>query len=104
AIAFATAFYRGLGFGRNLQEAFDLGRNALMNLQVPEDQRPWLYCRNGAVDPAKVVLVGPSSVPSRARGTSADRNRVAMLEKVRSIWITGFLQQSLFHEVRILLG
>jgi hypothetical protein len=104
AIAFTAAFYRGLGFGRNLQEAFDLGKNALINLQVPEDQRPGLYCRKGAVDPAKVVLVGPSSVPSRARATSADRNRVAMLEKVRTIWITGFLQQSLFHETRVLLG
>src|SRR5262249_22497196 len=31
-------------------------------------------------------------------------NRSAMIEKVRTIWITGFLQQSLFNEVRILLG
>jgi hypothetical protein len=134
AIAFATAFYRGLGFGRNLQEAFDLGKNALMNLQVPEDQRPGLYCRKDAVNPAKVVLVGLSIAPSqkpavsaegsvalamRAAGfldaadiialsrkpaTGADRNRVAMLEKIRAIWITGFLQKSLFHETRILLG
>jgi hypothetical protein len=57
AIAFAAAFYRALGFGRNIQEAFDLGKNALMNLQIREDQMPRLYCRQGAEDPAKVVLV-----------------------------------------------
>ena len=32
------------------------------------------------------------------------RNRSRMLEKVRKIWITGFLERSLFHETRILLG
>jgi hypothetical protein len=104
AIAFAAAFDRGLGFGRTLKEAFDLGENALMHLQIAEDQRPRLYSRQGTVDPAKVVVVGPSSAPTRARAAGGDRNRAAMLEKVRTIWIDGFLQQSLFHEVRILLG
>src|SRR5262249_41375582 len=36
AITFTASFYRGLGFGRSIQEAFDLGKNSLMNLQVPE--------------------------------------------------------------------
>jgi hypothetical protein len=27
-----------------------------------------------------------------------------MIEKVRSIWITGYLQHSLFNELRVLLG
>jgi hypothetical protein len=100
AIAFATAFYRALGFGRNLQEAFDLGTNALMNLQIPGDQGPRLYSRKDVLDPSKVVLIGGPVVPP----AGANRNRSAMIEKVRTIWITGFLQQSLFHEVRILLG
>jgi hypothetical protein len=104
AIAFAAAFYRALGFGRNLQEAFDLGLNALMNLQVPEDQRPRLYCRKDVLDPSKVVLIGGPVAPSRRRAVGADRNRTAMLEKVRTIWITGFLQKSLFQETRIVLG
>ena len=44
------------------------------------------------------------------RGTErkwGDRNRGAMLEKVRSIWIDGFLgllKETLFHDTRILLG
>jgi len=33
-----------------------------------------------------------------------NRNRSAMIEKVRTIWITGFLEQSLFQQTRILLG
>ncbi len=104
AIAFAAAFYRGLGFGRSIQEAFDLGKNAAMNLPIPEDQAPRLYSLKGAGDPAKVVLVGPSIGSSRRLAAGADRNRLAMLEKVHRIWITGFLEQSLFQDTRILLG
>jgi hypothetical protein len=39
-----------------------------------------------------------------AEPKNADRNRIAMIEKVRTIWITGFLQKSLFHEKSIVLG
>jgi eukaryotic-like serine/threonine-protein kinase len=42
--------------------------------------------------------------PQERTVSRADRNRSAMIEKVRKIWVTGFLQQSLFHEIRILLG
>jgi hypothetical protein len=75
-----------------------------MNLQIPEDHAPRLYFRTDAADHAKVVLVGSSTTPSRRFTTGADRNRVAMLDQVRAIWITGFLHKSLFHEMRILLG
>ena len=57
AILFAATFYRALGFGRSLREAFDLGKNALMNLQSQEDRTPRLSSGRDAVDPAKVVLV-----------------------------------------------
>ena len=39
-----------------------------------------------------------------AEQKSVDRNRDAMMKKVRNIWITGFLERSLSHETRILLG
>jgi hypothetical protein len=74
AIAFAAAFYRGLGFGRNLQVAFNLGENAMMNLQIPDDQWPRLYCRHDTVIPAEFSLVGRSSVPSRASTAGGDRD------------------------------
>jgi eukaryotic-like serine/threonine-protein kinase len=56
--------------------------------------------RHGQVDPAKVDLVGraPRAVEQ------ANRNRRAMIEKVRAIWIKGFLEKSLFNEIRIVLG
>ena len=34
----------------------------------------------------------------------ANRNRMAMIEKVRTIWIKGVLEKSLFHQVRIELS
>jgi NACHT domain len=36
--------------------------------------------------------------------TPVDRNRSKMIQKVRTIWIKGFLEKSLFNEVRIALG
>jgi CHAT domain len=64
AITFAASFYQALGFGRSIQEAFDLGRNALMNLQIPEHKTPRLYSRKGASDPTKVILVAGQTVAS----------------------------------------
>jgi tetratricopeptide (TPR) repeat protein len=69
AILFAATFYRALGFGRNIREAFDLSKNALMNLQGQEDRTPRLYSRRDAADPAEVVLVespdlGPPAHPT----------------------------------------
>src|SRR5262249_5711313 len=36
AITFAASFYRALAFGRSVQEAFDLGRTALLLEGIPE--------------------------------------------------------------------
>jgi Leucine-rich repeat (LRR) protein len=57
AIAFASAFYQALGFGRSLQEAFDLGQNRLMIPHMREDQTPRLYSGKGVKDPKQVKLV-----------------------------------------------
>jgi hypothetical protein len=64
AITFAAAFYQALGFGRSIQEAFDLGRNALMNLQMPEDHTLRLYSRKDILDPTKTILVAGQNVAS----------------------------------------
>src|SRR5271165_1811769 len=40
AVVFSAAFYRALGFGRDVQTAFRLGRNALMTEGIPEDKTP----------------------------------------------------------------
>jgi hypothetical protein len=59
AIVFAAAFYRALGFGRDVQTAFKLGKNALKLEDIPEEKTPELHYRQNAIDPAKVVLVDP---------------------------------------------
>jgi hypothetical protein len=57
AITFAASFYRALGFGRSVQEGFDLGRTALLLEGIPEENTPELLMRSG-VDPATMVLAG----------------------------------------------
>ena len=57
AIVFAASFYWAIGFGRSVQEAFDLGTVALLLEGIPEDQTPELFVRKG-VDPATLTLNG----------------------------------------------
>jgi hypothetical protein len=79
AISFATAFYQALGFGRDIQAAFDLGKNALMYLEYPEDWAPRLYWRQDRFDPVKTILVEsprPSSPsPTWPSSTTALRDQ-----------------------------
>jgi len=56
AITFAASFYRALGFGLSVQQAFDQGKAALMLEGIPEEPTPELLCRSG-VDPNDIVLV-----------------------------------------------
>lgn len=62
ATVFASSFYRALGFGRSIQEAFDQGRTALLLEGIPEEDIPELLVRDG-VDPNKVVLIGSAANP-----------------------------------------
>ena len=56
--------------------------------------------KHGQLDVTRLSLVGRT----RRVVERADRNRKAMIEKIRTIWITGFLHKSLFHETRVVLG
>jgi len=56
AITFAASFYRAIGFGRTIRQAFDQGKVALMLEGVPEQDTPELLVRPG-VDPNAIVLV-----------------------------------------------
>jgi hypothetical protein len=55
AIAFAGAFYRALGFGRSVQDAFELGVATLLLEGIPGEDIPRLIARTGA--PAALHLV-----------------------------------------------
>ena len=58
ARVFASAFYRGLAFGRSVQTAFDLGVNELQLIGLGrEGQIPQLLVRSG-VNPSITALVG----------------------------------------------
>ena len=59
AIVFAASFYRALGFGRSVREAFELGRVALLLEGIPEDQTPELLTHPG-IDASGLVLITPS--------------------------------------------
>jgi CHAT domain len=48
AIAFATAFYQALGFGRSISDAFELARLEVLLLGVAEEQTPRLHLREGS--------------------------------------------------------
>lgn len=58
AITFAASFYRAVGFGRSVQEAFDQGKASLMLEGIPEEHTPELLKRQG-MDPTSIILVNP---------------------------------------------
>jgi WD40 repeat protein len=58
AIIFAASFYRAIGFGRSVKEAFEQGRAALLLESIAEDKTPELLTRRG-VSAAKLVLIPP---------------------------------------------
>jgi CHAT domain len=60
AITFAASFYRAIGFGRSVQEAFDQGKTALLLEGISEDNIPEIMTRAN-VDPALVFPVKPSA-------------------------------------------
>lgn len=56
AITFAGSFYRAIGFGRSVQEAFNQAKVSLMLEGINEEDTPVLHVRNG-VDASNVFLV-----------------------------------------------
>lgn len=56
ATAFAASFYRAIGFGHSISEAFEQGCLSLDLQSIPEPLRPRLVTRAGT-DPSSVVLV-----------------------------------------------
>jgi hypothetical protein len=58
AITFAASFYRALGFGASVQNAFDQAKVALKLKRIPEEGTPQLIVKSG-VDADKVFVVNP---------------------------------------------
>lgn len=73
AITFAASFYRAIGFGCSVQNAFDQGTAAILLQGIPEDKTPELVTRRGtdAHDLVLVSLAHQSLAPYHAPGPAA---------------------------------
>lgn len=61
ASVFAASFYRAVGFGRSVKEAFEQGKLALSLEGIHGKDKPELFAKNG-VDPGSIYLIeSPSS-------------------------------------------
>ena len=63
AIVFAASFYRALGFGRSVKDAFDQGCTSLLLEGIAEKNTPELLAKKG-VDAANVFLVSAAANPA----------------------------------------
>jgi hypothetical protein len=82
SFTFAASFYRAVGFGRTVKEAFELGRSALLMAGIPEAKTPRLSVRKG-VDAETTVLVSPPvTKKSVEMGTTANSISAAALSAV----------------------
>ncbi len=80
AITFSESFYRGIGFGRSVKDAFDQARVALLFEGVSEEAVPELRCREG-VDPDKIVLVQGESESNSLAESNTKRSEVKTSRK-----------------------
>jgi hypothetical protein len=77
AIVFAASFYRAVGFGRSVKEAFELGKAALLLEGIPEDQTPELLTRPG-VEAAELRLIAPPAAAGPDAGAPAAKAAVGV--------------------------
>jgi len=61
AIIFAASFYRAIGFGRSVKDAFDQAIIALLLEDIPEENTPELLVKDG-VDPSQIFLLGGGKI------------------------------------------
>jgi hypothetical protein len=71
AILFAASFYRAIGFGRSVREAYEQGVTALQLQNVPEAHKVKLVVRRG-VDPSRIILLKPFGEAPRPLDISRD--------------------------------
>jgi hypothetical protein len=61
AIVFSSAFYRAIGFGRSIQEAFEQAKTALLLEGIPEENTPVLLVKSGS-DPTNMRLLNNNTI------------------------------------------
>jgi CheY-like chemotaxis protein len=63
ALEFGSTFYSSLGFGKSVEDAFDLALVQLELLSLPENSTPKLIVKEG-IDPAKIIIKESPPQPS----------------------------------------
>jgi hypothetical protein len=95
AIVFAASFYRAVGFGLCVKEAFELGKAALLLEGIPEDETPELLTRPG-VDSAALCLIAPPATAGPDVGAPAAKvplgvsGRLAIVRELSALSPAGF--------------
>jgi hypothetical protein len=84
AIVFAASFYRAVGFGRSVKEAFELGKAALLLEGIPEEQTPELLARPG-IDVGELRLIAPPAEGPAAQGPAKPVGVPGRLALVREL-------------------
>jgi hypothetical protein len=82
SIIFSAAFYRALGFGLSVKQAFDDGLVDLQIHGVTEESTPVLRERKG-VDASQVFLAGPDANTSLTLSGCSDRKTKAVRQNLR---------------------
>ena len=75
AITFAAAFYRAIGFGTSVYDAFEQGKTAVLLEGLKEPHVLQLRTRLG-VDPSRIILTGHSSLPRRPLDIGKDMTSI----------------------------
>jgi hypothetical protein len=96
AIEFAVGFYDGLGAGRSIEDAYELGRVAIQMAGIAEHLTPVLL-RNPALRNPVAGSVNPTRTVPRSR------NEQLLLQQVK-VEVSDRLRQSLHNAVLINLG
>lgn len=97
AIIFAASFYRALGFGRSIQEAFDQGKVALLLEDIPEENTPELLTKTG-VNPDQIFLV--ERLGDKQQSTHEQQRHNILLRRLKTEYILSHPNVS----ERILIG
>jgi hypothetical protein len=86
AIVFSASFYRALGFGRSVQEAFDQGKAALLLEDISGEDIPELHVCPGS-DPSEVLVTGtqPIETPSIPKEPVLDYSLVSEKELLKAM-------------------
>lgn len=80
AITFAASFYRAIGFGRSVKEAFDQGIAALLLEGISEESTPELLYKSD-VDPSKLIML---TTPAPDMSNMQTKNPVEQVQRIEN--------------------